>query len=51
MPSLFFNLISTGLQNMALPWLKFKDIDCDIMLKSFYLLQPVDRFIKYLGIS
>ena len=43
MPSLLFNLISTGLQNMALPWFKFEDIDYKIMLKTSYLLQPVDR--------
>ena len=51
MPSLFFNLISTGLQNMALSWFKFKDIDYKIMLKTSYQLQPVDRYIKYLGSS
>lgn len=51
MPSLFFNLISTGLQNMALSWFKFKDIDYTIMLKTSYLFQPVDRYIKYLGSS
>lgn len=51
MPSLFFNLISIGLQNMALAWFKFKDIDYTIMLKTSYLFQPVDRYIKYLGSS
>ena len=51
MPSLFFNLISTCLQNMALSWFKFKDIDYKIMFKTSYQLQPVDRYIKYLGSS
>lgn len=51
MPSLFFNLISTGLQNIALSWFKFKDMDYTIMLETSYLFQPVDRYIKYLGSS
>lgn len=51
MPSLFSNLISAGLQNMALSWFRFKDIDYAIMLKTSYLFQPVDRYIKYLGSS